>query len=140
MIEVHRIYRFCASHVLAREDWSREKNQEHFGGASNPSGHGHNYRLTVVVGGMPDSETGRVVDFDHLDSMVNQHVLKVYDHKNMNKDVPTLRGSIPTLEVALRDIWDRMEDALPEGRLLEVRLQQDEFTVAVYRGAHPRNV
>jgi 6-pyruvoyltetrahydropterin/6-carboxytetrahydropterin synthase len=137
MIELHRTYRFCASHVLRRDDWSDAKNLEQFGGASNPSGHGHNYRLTVVVTGNPDPETGRVADFGHLDRLVETHVLSVYDHKNMNKDVDTLRGSIPTVEVVLRDIWDRIDEALPPGRLTEVRLQQDEFTLAVYRGPSP---
>ena len=137
MIEIHRTYRFCASHVLAREDWSQEKNQREFGSASNPSGHGHNYRLTVVVGGLPNPETGRVADLERLDSLIESRVIEVYDHKNMNKDVPSLRGSIPTLEVVLRDIWDRIDDALPESRLHEVRLQQDEFTAAVYRGSRP---
>jgi len=134
MIELHRTYRFCASHRLAREEWSDERNRETFGTASLPGGHGHNYRLTVVLAGEPDAETSRLMDLDRLDRMIEQRVVSVYDHRNMNRDIPTLADRIPTTEVVLQDIWERIDGGLPRGMLREVRLRQDEFLTGVYRG------
>lgn len=133
MIELHRTYRFCASHVLARPEWSEERNLAVFGTAARASGHGHNYRLTVVMGGEVDPATGRLADLEAVDAVVVSRVIDVYDHKNMNEDVPTLSGRVPTLEAVLEDVWQRLSGQLPSARLLEVRLQQDEFTLGVRR-------
>lgn len=134
MVEIQRTYRFCASHRLARADWEEEENRRVFGTASHPSGHGHNYRLTVVLAGEPDPETERLVDLDALDRLVGERVIQVYDHHNLNADVPTLLGRVPTLERLLQDVWERLAAELPGGLLREVRLAQDEFLAGVYRG------
>ena len=116
MIELQRTYRFCASHVLAREDWTLKKNLEVFGTASNASGHGHNYRLTVIVAGEPDAETARVVDLDALDAVVAKRVIDVYDHRNLNRDVNSLEKHVPTTETILRDIRIRTPIAVSRRR------------------------
>jgi len=135
VIQLLRTYRFCASHVLARPGWSREENERLFGSAAHPSGHGHNYRLTIVLEGEPDADTGRLVDFEALDAEVDERVIRVYDHRNMNLDVPSLAGRVPTLEVVLEDLWKRLADMPFAARLVEIRLRQDEITEAVFHGS-----
>jgi 6-pyruvoyltetrahydropterin/6-carboxytetrahydropterin synthase len=83
--------------------------------------------LTIVVEGEPDPETRRVVDLRELDRRIEDAVLLPYDHRNLNRDVPTLQGKVPTLEVLLEDVWDRVAAVLPSGELREVVLRIDEF-------------
>lgn len=133
-IELRRTYRFCASHRLWRDDWSEERNDEVYAEAANPYGHGHNYRLTLVLSGTPDPESGLLVDLRALDAIVDERVVLVYDHHNLNADVDSLQGIVPTTENLLVDIWNRLVDHLGEVRLREVILRQDEFLTGRYRG------
>lgn len=133
MIQVRRTYRFCASHRLFRSDWSPAENERVFGPASNLGGHGHNYRLTLILGGTVDSGTQRLVDLAMLDRLVEDQILKPFDHRNLNVDVPEFHGRVPTAESIARVIWDRLAERITPARLVEVSLQQDEFFTAVYR-------
>ena len=66
---------FNAAHRLFREGWSDEKNLEIFGKCSNPNYHGHNYELIVRVTGIPDPETGYVMDMKELSDMIKSFVI-----------------------------------------------------------------
>ncbi|MAG57140.1 MAG: 6-pyruvoyl tetrahydrobiopterin synthase [Planctomycetes bacterium] len=134
MFEIRRTYRFCASHAVRDPGLSDDENHRRFGDASHPSGHGHNFRLTLVVEGRPDPKTHRVVDLQALDRIVEEQVVAVYDHRNLNADVASLSGRIPTLEMVLTDVWTRLADHVPGGRLASVSLQVDDFLSGSYAG------
>ena len=55
-IALERRYRFSASHLYRRPDWSEAENRARFGKCANLPGHGHNYRLYVTVGGEIDPQ------------------------------------------------------------------------------------
>jgi len=134
VFEIRRTYRFCASHAVRDPSLDDEENLRVYGPPAHPTGHGHNFRLTVCVRGNPDELSHRVVDLRELDSIVEERVVSVYDHKNLNADVPSLAGRVPTLEAVLEDVWDRLADHLPAGRLAAVTLQVDEFLSGTYSG------
>lgn len=127
MIEVRRTWRFCASHRLFRPEWSDERNLATYGPAANAGGHGHNYRLTLVLRAAVDPETGRAVDIEALDRCIEDGVLRHLDHRNMNVDLEGLRGRVPTAENLVLEIRRLAEECVPHGSLVEVALQQDEF-------------
>ena len=52
--------------------------------------HGHNYELVVKVTGVPDPQTGYVINLSDLSSIIQQHVLAKFDHKNLNLDTKDL--------------------------------------------------
>jgi 6-pyruvoyltetrahydropterin/6-carboxytetrahydropterin synthase len=136
MIEIRRTYRFCSSHCLRREDWDDATNERTYGKSAQQSGHGHNFRLTIILQGTPNSETGQLVDLRVLDAVVNDRVVDVYDHKNLNLDVETLKGKVPCLEVLLEDIWKRLACRVPgDASLVEVQLEIDPFLTGVFRGS-----
>jgi len=83
MIRLHRRYRFSASHLYRRPEWTEERNRRHFGKCANLPGHGHNYRLWISVSGEVDRETGFVVDLGKLDEVVTRRVLDVVDHQHV---------------------------------------------------------
>src|SRR5919205_1599583 len=69
-IALERRYRFSASHLYRRPEWSEAENRARFGKCANLPGHGHNYRLYVTVRGEVDPVTGFVVDLGRLDGLV----------------------------------------------------------------------
>jgi 6-pyruvoyltetrahydropterin/6-carboxytetrahydropterin synthase len=101
---------------------------------ANPNGHGHNYVLEVTVQGIPDPQTGMVLNLTELKHAMNERVVKWVDHKHLNYDVPWLEGFIPTTEVLVIKFWERLADSLPAGMLYEVKLHETENNVASYRG------
>ncbi|HEY4025760.1 MAG TPA: 6-carboxytetrahydropterin synthase [Candidatus Dormibacteraeota bacterium] len=119
---------FAAAHVLRRPDWDEERNRAVFGPCA--SDHGHNYVLEVGVTGEPDPETGMVVNLRDLDSVVREAVVAHVDHRHLNRDVPFLRGMVPTAEYLALAFWDRLEDCLreraPAARLQRLRLVESE--------------
>ena len=60
---------------------SDEDNRRVFGKCNNPNGHGHNYTLEVTVRGAIDAETGMVTDVTRLDEVVNERVVRRFDHQ-----------------------------------------------------------
>lgn len=72
MIYITRKERFNAAHKLYKPEWSEEKNKEVFGKCSNPNWHGHNYELFITVKGIPNPETGFVIDLKVLSQIVKE--------------------------------------------------------------------
>lgn len=116
-----RTYEFAASHRLHAPGLSAEDNLALFGKCNNPAGHGHNYVLEVTVGGDVNPENGMIVDLTALDEAVEARVLRRYDHKNLDVDVPELQGKITTSEVVATTIFEQLAGHLP-ARLERVRL------------------
>ena len=106
---------FSASHVCRSAALSEEENRAAFGAASNPHGHGHNYVLEVVVAGEVDQASGYVLDLKVLSDIMNGQVIRDVDHRNLNTDVPWLKGHIPTAENLALAFWERLRPELPDG-------------------------
>lgn len=136
MIYITRRERFSAAHKLFREDWSDEKNFENFGKCSNPNWHGHNYVLHVTVGGEVDSTKGFVVDLSDLGDLIKERVIQHLDHKNMNLDVPFMKGIMTSTENIAIAIWEQLEDPIKTigGQLHKIKLQETENNFVEYYG------
>ncbi len=109
MIRVTRKYRFSASHRLHAAALSDEQNRELYGKCDNPFGHGHNYEIAVSAHGPLDPRSGRVLDPAVLDRLVDEQVLRPFDHRNLNEEVPEFRGAVPTTENLAAEIFRRLE-------------------------------
>jgi 6-pyruvoyltetrahydropterin/6-carboxytetrahydropterin synthase len=75
-----------------------------------------------------------VLNLTELKQAMNEQVIQWVDHKHLNYDVPWLEGSIPTTEVLAIKFWERLQRALPEGLLYEVKIYETENNIASYRG------
>lgn len=120
--------RFAAAHRYYRPEWSDEENRRVFGACANPHGHGHNYTLEATVRGRIDPETGFSVDLAALDRILDEQVVRVFDHQHINFAVDAFAygGLVPTTENILAYLWPRIADALPEGATLHrLRLYED---------------
>ena len=107
MTRVTRAYRFSSSHRLHSEELSADRNRELYGKCNNPYGHGHNYVLRVSVTGRVADASGRVVSPGLLDRFVRERVIDVFDHRDINTDVPDFQG-VPTTENLAAEIDRRL--------------------------------
>ncbi len=105
MIYVSRLEHFNAAHKLHNPNWSMAKNQEVFGPCANANWHGHNYELVVTVKGLPDPETGFVIDLKKLSILIRNQVIDKVDHKNLNLDVSFMEDKLASTENLVVEFW-----------------------------------
>lgn len=136
IVHITRRERFSAAHKLSRPDWSPEKNMATFGKCANPNWHGHNYELWVTVKGEPSKETGFVVDLSELGRIINERVIRFVDHKNIDLDVPFMKGRYSSTENLAIAFWEQLEEPVEALRcqLHCVRLKETENNHVEYHG------
>ena len=121
---VVRCEHFNAAHRLHNENWSNEKNEEVFGKCNNPNFHGHNYDLEVKIIGFCDVETGYVIDTKVLGAMIQKSVVEVFDHKNLNLDVPYFKNTNPTTENVAKVIYEILRSQINNELELKIKLYE----------------
>lgn len=113
-VQITREVHFSSAHRVFNPEWSDERNLEVFGACANPNWHGHDYVLYVTVEGQLEQETGFVMDFKDLKSVVEARVVDDLDHRNVNLDVTWMDGVIASAENIVVAIWERLADRLPD--------------------------
>ena len=121
---VFRKEHFNAAHRIFNPAWDDVKNFEVFGKCSNPNYHGHNYELVVKVTGVPDPETGYVMDMKVLSRITAEEVLERFDHRNLNLDTEHFRTLNPTAEHIAMVIYDLLRVRIDSRLDLQVRLYE----------------
>ena len=136
MVFITRKERFNAAHRLFLPEYSDEENLRVFGKCSNPNWHGHNYTLFVTVKGEVNEKTGFVIDLKILSGIINARVVEIVDHKNINLEVPFMKGKLASTENLAIGIWNELkEDIQEQNALLHcVRLEETENNIAEYFG------
>jgi 6-pyruvoyltetrahydropterin/6-carboxytetrahydropterin synthase len=115
---------FNAAHQLCNPDLSDDENRRLFGKCANL--HGHNYILEVVVAGQIDQATGYLLDLKSLSDLIARRIIRDVDHRNLNTDVPWLKGRVPTTENLAQAFWERLRPELPDGLLRSVRVWETD--------------
>ena len=123
-VSVSRRESFNAAHQLCDPALSDDENRRLFGKCVNL--HGHNYFLDVVVVGEIDDATGYVWDLKQLSDVMRRQIIQEVDHRNLNTDVPWLKGRIPTAENLALAFWERLQPELTEGLLRSVRVSETD--------------
>lgn len=131
---VSRKAHFNAAHRLYCPDWDDARNREVFGKCSNPHFHGHNYELIVSVTGPIDPKTGFVMDLKVLKDLIRLEVEDVFDHKNLNIEIPEFATLNPTAENIAVVIWNKLRPHLEAGVELEVQLYETPRNFVTYKG------
>jgi 6-pyruvoyltetrahydropterin/6-carboxytetrahydropterin synthase len=125
-IKVSRKEHFNAAHRLFNAAWSDEQNQRVFGKCNNPNYHGHNYELVVSLVGEPDADTGYVYDLKALSDLIQEHVLRKFDHRNLNLDLAEFKGINPTAENIALVIWKILRAQIDSKFDLKITLYETE--------------
>ena len=138
MVYVSRKEHFNAAHKLYNPNWSREKNIEVFGPCAYENWHGHNFELIVTVKGVPNVETGFVVDLKKLGDIIKAEIIEKVDHKNLNLDVPFMKGKLASCENLIIEFWNILFPLVfqlnPEAKLHQLRLYETQKNYVDYYG------
>jgi 6-pyruvoyltetrahydropterin/6-carboxytetrahydropterin synthase len=108
MWELTKSFRFEAAHAISGTTL----------GAAGEEVHGHSYRAEVTIRGVPQPETGMIMDTGVFEQRLTE-VRRVLDHRFLNR-INDLGP--PTLENLARFIWDRVQ---PAGQLARVTVHRD---------------
>ncbi len=131
-VAVFRKEHFNAAHRLFCADWSNEKNATFFGPCANPNYHGHNYELVVQVNGVPDAQTGFVINTKDLSTIVLQEIISRFDHKNLNLDTTEFKNLNPTAENIAIVIYNLIRPRINKDLDLKIRLYETERNFVDY--------
>jgi len=128
-----RRYMLSASHRLHADALTNEENCAAYGKCNNPHGHGHNYFVEVLAGGLVDPETGMVINLAMLDAVMQTKVLDRFDHANLNHD-PLFANRVPTTENLTKAVLELLSGSLGPAELVHVRIEETENNFFEYSG------
>jgi len=123
-VAVFRKEHFNAAHRLHNPSWDAATNEKVFGKCNLPHYHGHNYELIVKVTGVPDPETGYVMDMKVLSDIIRDVVLERFDHKNLNEDTVVFKHLNPTAENIAVVIYGLLRPAIDAALELKITLYE----------------
>lgn len=131
-VKISRKEHFNAAHRLHNPAWTDEKNKLVFGKCNNPNYHGHNYEVIVSLTGEPDADTGYVFDMKILSDLIQDHIVTVFDHKNLNLDTTHFKQLNPTAENIAVVIWNILRPLIDSKLELKITLYETERNVVEY--------
>ena len=146
MIYFSEKFEFAATHKLWNKGFSDEHNLEIFGKCANPAGHGHNYVIEVTIGvaqianrkspGTIGDKRQAIGDFciGDFEKTVNEKLIKLLDHKNLNADVAEFGKNNPTIENIAAFAWDKLRGNFGEAALHCVTIWENDRTSCSYYG------
>ena len=123
-VAVFRKESFNAAHRLFNPAWDDAQNEKVFGKCALPNYHGHNYDLIVKVVGVPDENTGYVMDMKLLSDLIKKEIHERFDHKNLNLDVEEFKDLNPTAENIAVVIYKLLRPHINEELDMQVRLYE----------------
>ncbi len=134
MLYITKQVTFSAAHRLFNPSYSNELNDSIYDKCNNINGHGHNYVLEVTVSGLPNPDTGYVIDLKKLKRIIDEEIFSKVDHKHLNYDVDFLLGIIPTVENLAIKFWEVLANKISDGKLYKIKLYETPTSYVEYFG------
>ncbi len=131
-VAVFRREHFNAAHRLNNPAWTVEENKRVFGLCNNDNYHGHNYDLEVKIVGVPNPNTGYVLDMKLLSEIIKEEILDRFDHKNLNLDTKEFATLNPSAENIAIVIYGLLRAKLDASLDLKIRLYETERNFVEY--------
>ena len=133
MIYLTKQYKFCAAHKYWNNNWSDQKNKEVFD--EDIKIHGHNYTLSITVKGEINSDSGFIIDIKELNKVVSKYIINIFDHSQIEKDIPWFKGKQPSTENLVVFIWEQIHDKIPSpAKLYKIKLRETPTIFTEYYG------
>jgi 6-pyruvoyltetrahydropterin/6-carboxytetrahydropterin synthase len=104
MMRLSQKFEFAAAHRLHNPQLGDEENRRLFGKCNNALGHGHNYELQVTVRAA-GGERALPIDLSALERVVDETVIRRFDHKHLNLETTEFAEVIPSVENIARVIY-----------------------------------
>jgi len=131
MIYFSEKFEFAAVHKLWNADFSEQRNFEIFGKCANPAGHGHNYVVEVTVKVPAVEGDFRIGQFERI---VDNELIKLLDHKNLNVEVAEFGSTNPTVENIATFAWNKIAGKFGQAKLDCVTVWETDKTYSSYYG------
>lgn len=122
-------FEFAAMHKLWNDNFSEEENFAKFGKCANPAGHGHNYIVEVTVK-MP---VGSGFEYGKFQKIVDDELIELLDHKNLNEDVPHFEANNPTVENITTYAWKCLDGKFDGAELEQITIWENDRAHCTYR-------
>jgi 6-pyruvoyltetrahydropterin/6-carboxytetrahydropterin synthase len=131
MVYYSEKFEFAAAHKLWNEKFSEKQNIEVFGRCANPAGHGHNYIVEVTV----KYPLGQSLKTGEFEKVIDQKLIRVVDHKNLNSDLQEFGKITPTVENIAVFAWDKLVSQFKAPAVLHcVTVWETDKTFSSYYG------
>lgn len=134
MLYITKRMEFSAAHRLYNPAFNDDRNEAVYDKCNNFYGHGHNYTIEVTIAGIPDIDTGYVLDLKKLKQLIKEEIIEKVDHKHLNFDVDFLDGIIPTVENLAVVFWQILEKKIPQGKLYKIKIHETDNSWVEYFG------
>lgn len=115
---------FSSGHRYWLPNRSEGENRKLFGDWASPYNHGHNYELFVTVEGRIDPAHGMVVNIKDIDDLLRETIVRQFDQKSINDEIPYFKNRSTSLESLLTYIRSQLDHLPQEVHLTELRLQE----------------
>ncbi|HIB13920.1 MAG TPA: 6-carboxytetrahydropterin synthase [Candidatus Marinimicrobia bacterium] len=126
-------YKFCAAHRYWNNRWTEAENFENFG--DDIYLHGHNYNLDITISGEINTDSGFIVNLQKLNNIVQENVISIMDHSQIEKDIDWFENRQPSTENMVVFIWERLVGKIPSpAKLHSIKLQETPTISTTYFG------
>ena len=126
-------YKFCAAHRYWNNRWTEAENFENFG--DDIYLHGHNYNLDITISGEINTDSGFIVNLQKLNNIVQENVISIMDHSQIEKDIDWFENRQPSTENMVVFIWERLVNKIPSpAKLHSIKLQETPTISTTYFG------
>ena len=126
-------FKFCAAHKYWNDIWDHDQNFKVFG--DDIRVHGHNYVLDVTITGPLNEDSGFIFDIQELKKIVNDNVIKVIDHSEIQKDIKWFEGKQPSTENLVLFIWESIVTHIDApAKLYKIKLRETPTIFTEYYG------
>ena len=133
MLRITKQYTFCAAHRYWNDKWNEQENHDAF--FDDVKLHGHNYILFITISGDVNPDTGFIVCLKKINDIVNDKVIDVLDHSQIEKDITWFKDKQPSTENLVLFIWEQIVDLVPSpAKLFRVKLQETPTIYTEYFG------
>lgn len=126
-------FKFCAAHKYWNDNWTDEKNKEIF--EDDIKIHGHNYELDITISGKPSKESGFIVNISELKKIVDEYVINILDHSQIQEDVEWFKSRQPSTENLVIFIWNQLNPHIgSKMELYKIKLRETPTIYTEYYG------
>mgnify|MGYP000940312328 FL=1 len=126
-------FKFCAAHKYWNDNWTDEKNKEIF--EDDIKIHGHNYELDITISGKPSKESGFIVNISELKKIVDEYVINILDHSQIQEDIEWFKSRQPSTENLVIFIWNQLNSHIgSKMKLYKIKLRETPTIYTEYYG------
>ncbi|MGI9533420.1 MAG: 6-carboxytetrahydropterin synthase [Thermodesulfobacteriota bacterium] len=102
-----KVFNFSASHKLFIEGLTEEENMKLFDKCANPNGHGHDYKVEVMISSGISEYTGMIVKREVIEEGITE-IKDSLDYKRIDQEIEFFKKYQSTVENIAIFVWDKL--------------------------------